>query len=64
MGLGVRQGCILSPHVFNIYTDQVMIEGDIEDMCVKIGGRSLTTLRYADDTALLANDLTTMKNIV
>ena len=61
---GVRQGCILSPHLFNIYTEQVMRESDIEDMGLKIGGRNITNLRYADDTALLADNITSMKRIL
>ena len=36
---GVRQGCILSPYLFNIYTEQVMRDADIEDMGIKIGGK-------------------------
>ena len=61
---GVRQGCILSPHLFSIYTEAVMRKSDIDDMGIKIGGRNLTNLRYADDTALLANDVTSMKRIL
>ena len=61
---GVRQGCILSPHLFSIYTEQIMREADIEDMGVKIGGRNLTDLRYADDTALLADNITNMRRIL
>ena len=45
---GVRQGCILSPHLFNIYTEQVMRNADIDGMGVSIGGRIIANLRYAD----------------
>ena len=57
----IKQGCILSPHMFNIYTEHVMREAAIDDMGVKIWGRNITNDRYAEDSALLANDLTTMK---
>ena len=41
-----------------------MREADIEDMGIKVGGRNITSLRYADDTALLADNLTSMKRIL
>ena len=50
MEQGVRQGCILSPHLFNIYSEQIMrsaLEGFAGS--VKVGGRTLSNLRYADD---------------
>ena len=46
---GVRQGCILSPHLFSLYTESVMQE--IEELGVRIGGKLISNLRYADDTA-------------
>ena len=49
---GVRQGCILSPHLFSIYTEMIMRKANIEDLGISIGGRNITDLRYADDTAL------------
>ena len=61
---GVRQGCILSPHLFNVYTESVMREANIDDLGISIGGRNLTNLRYADDTALLAKDITDMKKVL
>ena len=48
---GVRQGCILSPKLFNLYTETIFRGSeDIKKMCV-IGGHSVNNLRYADDTA-------------
>ena len=41
-----------------------MRDADIDDMGITVGGRNLTNLRYADDTALLANDITNMKDIL
>ena len=54
IGKGVRQGCILSPILFNIYAERVMREALVDyDGGVRIGGLRLTNLRYADDTSLL-----------
>ena len=61
---GVRQGCILSPHLFSMYTEQIMRQSELEDEGVKISGEKISNLRYADDTALLANSYDSMCNIL
>ena len=57
IGKGVRQGCILSPLLFNIYAEKIMREAlDKWDKGIGIGGRKVSTLRYADDTTLIASN--------
>ena len=52
---GVRQCCIISPHLFNLDTESGIREAEIEEMGIKVGGKLVSNLRYADDTALCAN---------
>ena len=61
---GVRQGCILSPHLFSVYTEQVMRNADIQFLGIRIGGRTIADLRYADDTALCSSNITSSKRLL
>ena len=56
IGKGVCQGCILSPCLFNFYADYIMRNAGLEEAQagIKIAGRNINNLRYADDTTLLA----------
>ena len=56
IGKGVRQGCILSPCLFNFYAEYIMINTWLVEAqaAIKIAGRDINYLRYADDTTLMA----------
>ena len=55
IGKGVCQGCILSPCLFNLYTEYVLRNTGLEAQAgIKIAGRNINNLRYADDTTLMA----------
>ena len=56
IGKGVCQGCILSPCLFNLYAEYIMRNAGLEEAQagIKIAGRNINNLRYADDTTLMA----------
>ena len=56
IGKGVRQGWILSPCLFNFYAEYIMRDAGLDDAQgeIKIAGRNINNLRYADDTTLMA----------
>ena len=66
IGKGVRQGCILSPYLFNLYTEYIMRKTGIDETTagIKIGGRNINNLRYADDTTLLAETADDLKHLL
>ena len=56
IGKGVHQGCILSPSFFNLYTENIMQNAGLDEAQarIKIVGRNINNLRYANDTTLMA----------
>ena len=65
IGKGVRQGCILSPCLFNLYAEYIMRNVRLEEAeaGIKIAGRNINNLRYADDTTLMAESEEEIKNL-
>ena len=58
-GKGVHQGCILSPCFFNFYAEYIMRNAGLEEAQagIKIAGRNINNLKYADDTIVMAEEL-------
>ena len=56
IGKGGHQGCILSPCLFNLYAEYIMQNARLDEALtgIKISGRNINNLRYADDTTLMA----------
>ena len=66
MGAGVCQGCILSPRLFNLYAEYIMRNAGLDEAQarIKIAGRNINKLRYADDTTLMAESKEELKNLL
>ena len=66
IGKGVRQGCILSPCLFNFYAEYIMRNGGLDEAQagIKIAGRNINNLRYADDTTLMAESEEELKSFL
>ena len=66
IGKGVRQGCILSPCLFNFYAEYIVRNDELEEAQtgIKIPGRNINNLRYADDTTLMAESEEELKSLL
>ena len=66
IGKGARQGCILSPCLFNFYAEYIMRNARLEEAQagIQIAGRNINNLRYADDTTLMAESEEELKSLV
>ena len=60
------QGCILSPCLFNLYADYIMRNAGLEEVQarIKIAGRNISNLRYADDSTLMAENEEELKSLL
>ena len=63
---GICQGCILSPCLFNLYAEYIMRNAGLDEAQagIKIAGRNINTLRYADDTTLMAESKEELKGLL
>ena len=66
IGKGVHQGCILSPGLFNLYAEYIMRHAGLEEAQagIKIAGRNINNLRYADNTTLMAESDEKLKSLL
>ena len=66
IGKGVHQGCILSPCLFNLYPQYIMLNAGLDEAQagIKFAGRNISNLRYADDTTLMAESEEELKSLL
>ena len=66
IGKGIHQGCILSPCLFNLYSEYIMWNAELDEAQagIKIAGRNINNLRYADDTTLMAESEEELKSLL
>ena len=66
IGKGVRQSCILSPCSFNFYAEYIMRNAGLDEAQagIKIAGRNINNLRYAEDTTLMAENEEKLKSLL
>ena len=66
IGKGVRQGCMLSPCLLNLYAEYIMRNAGLEETqaVIKIARRNINNLRYADDTTLMAESEKELKSLL
>ena len=66
IGKGVHQGCILSPCLFNLYAENIMRNAGLNEAQagIKIAGRNINNLRYAEDTTLMAESEEELKSLL
>ena len=66
IGKGVRKGCILSHHLFNLYAEYIIRNSGLDEAQagIKIAGRNINNLRYADDITLMAESEEELKRLL
>ena len=66
IGKGVRQGCVLSPCLFNLHAEYIMRNAGLDkaQVGIKIAGRNINNLRYAENTTLMAESEKELRSLL